>query len=127
MLSQIPHLSLTFNKFREDPKSGLRALARRTLSGLKTCAKFLKSCYVDGFRALIEGRYSRRQAAMIIAGTLPTILGTMMITVPSILFPSPGHQAFYHFGNTLGGEPASLIPVAIGAISSTLGLRIPLG
>lgn len=104
----------------------LRQLAQQIFLGAKITGSFLKTCYVDGFLALLAGRYTRRQAAMIIAGSLPTILGTMMITVPGILFPTPGHQAFFHFGNTLSCDPTSLIPVALGAISTTLGLRIPL-
>jgi hypothetical protein len=127
MLSHTTRLSLSLIRFRENPGSTFRALSLQIARGIKTSAKFLKSCYVDGFRALIAGRYTRRQAALIIAGNLPTILGALMITVPGVLFPSPGHQAFYHFAATLGCEPSSLIPVFLGAISSTLGLRIPIG
>ena len=127
MLSQTSRLSLAFNQFRENPRPALGKLLRGLKHGTVTTGKFLKSCYVDGFKALIAGHYSRPQAAMIIAGTLPTILGALMITMPGILFPTPGHQAFYYFGSTLGCDPASLIPVVLGGISSTLGLRIPLG
>ncbi|MGB6222754.1 hypothetical protein [Haloferula sp.] len=127
MLSHISRISLTIRQLRDNPKPTLRKLAHQTLLGVKATGIFLKSCYVDGFLALVAGHYTRRQAAMIIAGSLPTILGAMMITVPGILFPTPGHQAFFHFGNTLSCDPTSLIPVVLGAISTTLGLRIPLG
>ena len=127
MLSQTSHLSLALHKFRENPRLSLRKLSGRIVKAIKTTGIFLKTSYVDGFRALVEGRYNRRQAVMIIAGSLPTILGALMITLPGLLFPSPGHQAFYYFGSTLGCEPSSLIPVVLGTVSSTLGLRIPLG
>lgn len=127
MLSRTSRLSLSLNKFRENPKPAIRALARDVFHGIKAAGNFLKTCYVDGTKALIAGRYSRTQAAMIIAGNLPAILGALLITFPSVLFPTPGHQAFYHFADILGTDPTSLIPMAIGAVSSTLGLRIPLG
>ena len=126
MLSHTSRLSLAFRKLQEEPKSAFRALFRHILHSLRLSGKFLKTCYVDGTKALVAGHYTRSQAAMIIAGNMPAILGANMITFPSILFPTPGHQAFYYFGNILNTDPTSLIPMIIGAVSSTLGLRIPL-
>ncbi len=88
--------------------------------------RFLKSSYVDGTRALIQGRYSRRQAALIAVSTLPAILGLLFLTVPGILFPTPSHNEFFHFAANIGGNPASMLPMILGAASATLGLRIPL-
>jgi hypothetical protein len=127
MLSYTSRLSLALKGFKENPSSTLRRGATHATNGLRTTGIFLKTCYVDGFRALLAGHYSRRQAAVIMCATMPTILGALMITVPGLLFPSPGHQAFYHFAETLGRDPTSLIPVILGTISSTLGLKIPLG
>lgn len=131
MLVYISHLSLAFNKFRENPKPLIKRLLLRTLRGLEAgtsaAVKFLKLCYVDGTKALLEGRYTRDQAAVIIAGSLPAILGALLITCPGVLFPTPSHHAFYHFGDILRTDPTSLIPMALGAVTSTLGLRIPLG
>jgi len=87
----------------------------------------LKTCYVDGTKALAAGHYTRGQAALIIAGNVPAMLGAILITFPKVLFPTPGHQAFYYFANILNTDPTSLIPIVIAAVSSTLGLRIPLG
>lgn len=127
MLFHFSRISLVFKQFRDEPKRMLRLLAHQTFLGLKATGRFLKTCYVDGFLALVEGRYTRRQAAMIIAGSLPTILGALMITVPGLLFPTPDHNAFFHFGSLLACETTSLIPMGLGALSTTLGLRIPLG
>ena len=127
MLSPTSRISLAFNQFRENPKPALKAMPGKILRAAKAAGKFLKTSYVDGFLALVAGRYTRSQAALIIAGSIPTILGALLITVPGILFPTPGHQAFYYFGSSLSCEPIALIPVFLGMVSSTLGLRIPLG
>lgn len=131
MLSQTSRLSLALCRLRENPKPELKLYGRRIASaarhGASVTGKFLKSCFTDGLKALIDGRYTRRQASIIIAGSLPAILGAIMITLPGLLFPSPGHQAFYHFAATLANDISSLIPVFLGAISSVLGLKVPLG
>jgi len=95
-------------------------LARRT-------GAFLRTCYVDGGRALLTGSYSHRQAAVIIAASTPAILGVLFLTVPALLFPTPGHNAFYHFAHELNADPASMMPVLLGAVSSTLGLKVAIG
>lgn len=88
-------------------------------------ARFLKTCYVDGGKALLAGRYSKRQAALVIVSTLPAILGLLFLTVPGILFPTPSHNEFFHFAANITGNPASILPTLFGAASATLGLRIP--
>ncbi|MEM1085021.1 MAG: hypothetical protein AAGI48_12990 [Verrucomicrobiota bacterium] len=127
MLSQTSRLSLAFSQLRENPRHQLRSLCRHAARGLAATGAFLKTCFTDGLKALVAGRYTRKQAAIIIAGSLPAILGAMMITLPSVLFPTPGHQAFYHFASTLATDLSSMVPVALGTISSVLGLKIPLG
>lgn len=94
---------------------------------IQTIKDFLKSCFVDGTRSLVAGNYSKKQAAIIIAASLPAIAGAVMITLPGVLFPTPAHQAFYYFAQTLATEPAALLPSLLGLVSSTLGLRVPLG
>lgn len=127
MLSHTSRISLAFREFQENPAPKLGLLTKQAGLAIKSAAKFLKGSYVDGFSALLKGNYSRRQAALIIAGNVPTILGALLITVPEVLFPLPAHQAFYYFGTSLGGNASSFIPIILGAVSSTLGLRIPLG
>ena len=111
-----------------------RDLVARSLSSLRNpralledLGEFLRICYTDGVRALIAGKYSRRQAAYIMISALPALLGVALVTVPALLFPNPGNQALYHFAHTLSNDPASLLPTVIGTISTTLGFRLPLG
>ncbi len=94
---------------------------------LRRTPGFLKSCYVDGTRAIIAGRYNRRQAAIIIAAMLPVLLTTAVITVPMILFPTEGHKAYFQFASILNTDPTSLIPLVIGTVTATLGLKVPVG
>lgn len=104
---------------RKDSIPQLKRAASRT-------AQFLKLCYIDGMKALIAGKYDTRQACIIITATTPVLLSMMILFVPLTLFPTPEHRAFYHFADTLAHDSISMIPVFLGAISTTLGLKIPL-
>lgn len=129
-------LSLTLNhvrnrfakRFLPDQPGDTPALSakERAMIILGRIAHQLRLTYIDGPRALLAGRYSHRQAAYIMLATLPVFLGTLFITVPGILFPSPGHKAFYHFACSVGSDFSALIPVILGAISTSLGFKIPL-
>lgn len=92
---------------------------------IKRFGHFLKICYVDGMKALVAGRYDTRQACIIIAATVPVLLGVMVLFVPLALFPTPEHRAFYHFADTLANDSISMLPVVLGAVSTTLGLKVP--
>lgn len=108
-----------------------RASSKKAFPKLKIAASrtthFLKLCYVDGFRALVAARYDRRQACIIIAATIPALLSAGVLFIPTILFPTPEHKEYYHFARTLAEDSISMLPVALGAIATTLGLKIPLG
>lgn len=130
MLSQLQTLKLPqLEKKKLAP--WLRAFCEKMLPRLRTAASetahFLKLCYVDGFRALVAARYDKRQAGLIIASTIPVLLSAGVLFVPTILFPTPEHKEYYHFARTLANDSISMIPVALGAIATTLGLKIPLG
>lgn len=94
---------------------------------LRQVPGFLKSCFVDGTRAIIAGRYNRRQAAIVIAAMAPILIGTAVITVPLILFPTEAHKAYFQFANILNTDPVSMIPLAIGSVAAMLGLKVPVG
>lgn len=89
--------------------------------------RFLKACYVDGFRAILSGQYTKRQAALLIAALVPVLLTVAVMTVPLILFPTEGHRAFYHFAHILSTDGASLLPFTISVITATVGMKIPVG
>lgn len=108
-------------------QSHLKVAAEHAMVFLRQTPGFLKSCYVDGFRAIIAGRYSRRQGFLIIAAMLPVLLTTAVITVPLVLFPTEGHKAYFQFASILNSDPASLVPLVIGSITATLGLKVPVG
>ena len=92
---------------------------------LGVLAGFLKNSYVDGLQAILSGDYTGRQAAMIILGMIPMLLCIALMILPAVLFPTPEHHAFYHFGRYLSEQVSTGIPLIIGLISTTLGLKIP--
>ncbi|GAA5476701.1 hypothetical protein [Haloferula helveola] len=100
---------------------------QQALSHLRLVAHFLKACYVDGLSAIFQGRFDRRQGAIVIVAMLPILLGAMFVTVPMLLFPTEGHKAFYHFASILSNDPSAMLPFFIGTVSATLGLKVPLG
>lgn len=86
---------------------------------------FLKSCYVDGLFTILQGRFNTRQAAIILLATVPLLLTIILQTVPSLLFPTEAHHAYYHFAQILSGDSVSTIPFLMGAVTITLGLKVP--
>lgn len=125
----IPMLSQSRASFPSaDPKqSHFKVAAEHALVFVRQIPGFLKSCYFDGTRAIIAGRYSRRQGVLIIAAMLPILLTTAVITVPLVLFPTEGHKAYFQFASILNTDPASLVPLLIGSVTATLGLKVPVG
>ena len=87
---------------------------------------FLVETFVTSPRLLLAGHYEKRKAAFVIAATCPILLATLLLTIPGFLFPTPRHNEFFHFANALGSDFTSAIPLMLGVISTTLGLRMPL-
>ncbi|WP_353565829.1 hypothetical protein [Haloferula sargassicola] len=86
----------------------------------------MKETFVEGPKAVIQARYSGAQAAIMICSTLPAILGSLALTVPELLFPTEGHRAFFQYACNVSHDPMSLAPIMTGAVTTLLGLRIPL-
>ena len=128
MLSRTPS-STAAPEAAAEPKasSHFKIAAEHAAIFLRQTLGFLKSCYIDGLGAIIAGKYNRRQAAIIIAAMVPVLLTTAVIMVPLVLFPTEGHKAYFQFAAILNSDPTSLIPLAIGSVTATLGLRIPVG
>lgn len=109
------------------PQVDRRRVWAETKRAASISRKFLKTCIIDGGRAVLEGRFTTRQGILIAAGQLPILLGVMLITVPALLFPTPEHNAFYEFARQLATGASSAVPILLGLVSATLGLKIPLG
>ena len=86
---------------------------------------FLRAAYIEGPKAILRGNFSKRQGTLLCMATMPILLGVLFVTVPGILFPSPGHKAYYHFAVSLGNELIALVPMFIGIVSTTVGLKLP--
>jgi hypothetical protein len=81
--------------------------------------------FLAGPRAVIEARYSPAQAWILILATLPSILGVLAMKIPSVLFPTEGHRAFFLYAHTVATDPLSLVPVVLGIVTLLLSFRIP--
>ncbi len=116
------------NAFQKNAPWLVPASSTRRSAGdyLRILGTFLKISYVDGLRAILFGRFTRRQATFVIVAIVPLLLTVFMLTVPSFLFQTERHNAYYYFARILSSEPASLIPFLLGALSATVGLRLPL-
>ena len=64
---------------------------------------------------------------MLIAASLPPIAAAALLTIPSLLFPTPGHNAYFHFARQLQHEPLIYVPIVLGAVCSTLSIKRSLG
>lgn len=89
--------------------------------------EFFRSWFIDGPWRLLTGRFSAREGVFMAISAMPALLAFALIMLPAYLFHTPEHSAFYHFGQCLRTENASLIPMALGTISSLFGLRFPHG
>ncbi len=106
-----------------DTRAHTSEIRDRTLACAKT---FLHETFVIAPRLLLAGKYDKRKAGYIIAAACPILLAVLFMTVPSLLFPTPQHNAFFHFANIVATDAASTIPILLGIVSTTLGLRMPL-
>ncbi|QJE97962.1 hypothetical protein [Luteolibacter luteus] len=89
--------------------------------------EFFRDWFITGPRLLLKGKFNRRTAVFIGIAAIPAIAVALFLTVPGLLFPTPQHNQFFHFAKVISGDSATLIPVAIGILSSIFCLRLPLG
>lgn len=90
-------------------------------------ADFFHNWFITGPKLLLKGKFTRRTAVFIGIAAVPAIAVALFLTLPGILFPTPQHNQFFHFAKVVSGDSATLIPVAIGILSSIFCLRLPLG
>jgi len=88
---------------------------------------FFRNWFITGPKLLLKGKFTRRTAVFIGIAAIPAIAVALFLTVPGILFPTPQHNQFFHFAKVISGDTATLVPVAIGILSSICCLRLPLG
>ena len=89
--------------------------------------EFFRNWFIDGPRLLLKGKFSRRAAVFLTIGAMPALMGAAYVILPDVLFPTPQHNAFFHFARTVSSDVASLIPLGIGVIASLFSFRLPLG
>ncbi len=89
--------------------------------------EFFRTWFIDGPKLLMKGKFSRRSAVFIAAAAIPAIAAALFLILPGILFPTPQHHEFFHFAKVITRDAVTLIPVAIGVISTLFCLRLPLG
>lgn len=89
--------------------------------------EFFRNWFIDGPKLLLKGKFSRRAGFFLTVGAMPAFMAAALLTIPDILFPTPQHNAFFHFARAVSGDVASLIPVGIGVIASLFSFRLPLG
>jgi hypothetical protein len=88
---------------------------------------FFRNWFIDGPKLLLKGKFSRRAGLFLVIGAMPALMAAAYIIVPDILFPTPQHNAFFHFARTVSSDVASLIPLCIGVIATIFSFRLPLG
>jgi hypothetical protein len=89
--------------------------------------EFFRNWFIDGPKLLLKGKFSRRAAFFLTIGALPALMGVAYILLPDVLFPTPQHNAFFHFAKVVSSDVASLIPIGIGLIATIFSFRLPLG
>ena len=89
--------------------------------------EFFRNWFIDGPRLLLKGKFSRRAGIFLAIGAMPALMGAAYVILPDVLFPTPQHNAFFHFARTVSSDVASLIPLGIGVVASLFSFRLPLG
>jgi hypothetical protein len=87
---------------------------------------FLRETFVDAPRLLVSRGVDRRRAVFMTAAVLTPLLAFVIIMAPGAMFSDPSQNAYYHFASVLRGDPISLWPLVLGAITWVLALRFPL-
>lgn len=88
--------------------------------------EFFRNWFIDGPRLMLSGRLSRRAAGFMTIAALATIMGTLFLTLPALLFPTPQHNAFFHFAKAITSDIGSLVPLTLGFLASIFSFRLPL-
>jgi len=75
--------------------------------------------------SLFTTRLSPALALQMILLTLPALLCTALMTIPSFLFHSPEHHAFYYFSQSIEVDPIRWFALGLATICSFIALTVP--
>jgi hypothetical protein len=89
--------------------------------------EFFRSWFIEGPRLLFAGRFNHREGVFIALASVPAILAATFLLLPGFLFDTPEYHVFYEFARSVKEGNASLLPMAIGTLSSLFSLRVPHG
>ncbi len=89
--------------------------------------EFFRNWFINGPKLLLKGEFSRRAGIFMVIAAIPAIAVALFLTLPGMLFPTPQHNQFFHFANVISRDAITMVPVAIGVLSTIFCLRLPLG
>jgi hypothetical protein len=91
----------------------------------KGVMRLLRITFISGPFLLFTTRLSIRHAAMMILLCTPALILVSFLTIPTFLFSSPEHHAYYEFANILTKDPAQWFILPFAALCSMIALAVP--
>lgn len=92
---------------------------------LKGIWHILRLTFLTGPWLLVSSRISPKSASMMMMLCAPAMVLYGMLTLPTLLFPSPDQQAYFYFGRMLNEDPARWVIFGLAALCTVVALAVP--
>jgi hypothetical protein len=91
----------------------------------KGITRLLRMTFISGPRLLLTSRLSPRNASLMILLCAPALLLSAMLTIPSLIHPSPESCALREFARVLDQDSSRGIILTLATICAFIALAIP--
>lgn len=81
--------------------------------------------YLTGPVRLLTARFSRRDAVFMVVLSVPALLVTGLLTLPTFLFPTPQHNEYFEFARQLNEGGDRWVAMGLSAFCSLFCFAIP--
>jgi hypothetical protein len=75
--------------------------------------------------SLFRGRLTLVSGIQMVLLALPALMCSALLTLPSMLFQSPHHRAYYYFSQSIEADPARWYALGLATVCALIALAIP--
>lgn len=105
-----------------NPGKALRSVVQKAVL---LALKLPRLVFYAGPRVLLTARITSKCAVLMTLLLAPSLLTSLFLSLPSVLFQSPQQNAYYYFAIVLDHDPGRWLPMSFAVLCLLVALAIP--